>query len=103
MQALATMTYLNGSFTAKALVNTISCINSVLPVIILGTLIKVNCTKRKIHPDYKFKLKKLTIAVIIWSMTRITRAGIQLWDNNLFYGYMVANKKGDKGDKVDKD
>lgn len=40
------------------------------------------------------------MALLIWTLTRLSRAAIQYWDNDLFYGYIIAAKAADPKKKT---
>ena len=76
---------------ADSLVLAITVINFVLPSLAVISVMYLQCKFSGVpkRDEYKSRLKKLHVAVIIWSITRFARAVTSLWDINLLFGMMV--------------
>ena len=76
---------------ADNLVLAITVINFVLPSLAVLSVFYLQCKFSGVpkRDEYKSRLKKLHVAVIIWSITRFARAVTSLWDINLLFGMMI--------------
>ena len=65
----------------------LTVINFVMPSVVIGSVCYLNCKFSGIPKidAFKSRLRKINIAVLIWSLTRITRAVTSLWDINFFF------------------
>ena len=89
-QIVLTILYVLKIVKAYNLVQALTCINFALPTMVVISIVYLKCKFSGIpkRDEYKTRLKKLNMAVILWSMTRYLRAITSLWDANLFFGMM---------------
>ena len=69
----------------------LAIINFVMPISVLISILYLKCKFSGVpkRDEFKHRLKKLNMAVLIWSMSRFIRAISSLWDANLFFGMML--------------
>lgn len=92
IQIATTVLYVLKYCQADDLITCMTIINFVMPTIVIFSLCYLNCKFSGIPKidAYKSRLKKMNLAVMIWSMTRITRAITSLWDQDIFLGGITS-------------
>ena len=91
---------------ADNLVLCITVINFVLPSLAVLSVFYLQCKFSGVpkRDEYKSRMKKLHMAVWVWSITRFMRAVTSLWDINLLFGMMIniSDPTGSKSKALDK-
>lgn len=90
-QIAITLLYILKYCYADDLIAVMTIINFAMPSIVLCSLCYLNCKYSGIPKidAYKSRLKKMNMAVMIWSITRLTRAVTSIWDQDIFIGGMT--------------
>ena len=85
-QIIVTILYMLNYCQASYLVTVLTVINFVMPSVVIGSVCYLNCKFSGVPKidAYRSRLKTINVAVMIWSLTRITRAVTSLWDLDLF-------------------
>lgn len=91
-QIIVTILYILNYCQASYLVSVLTVINFAMPTVVIGSVCYLNCKFSGVPKidAYRSRLKKINVAVMIWSLTRITRAVTSLWDLDLFLVVMFG-------------
>ena len=104
-QILVTVLYILNYCSAKFLVDLETLINFTIPTMVIISICYLDCKFSGVPQIGQFRARLLLLknAVSIWSATRMTRAIISFWDNNLVYGLLAhsvnASSKHKSADK----
>lgn len=89
-QVLLTCAYVMNIMPASKLVRAFTVINFLFPSLVLMSLVWLKCKFSGVPriDEFKSKLAKLLMAVLVWSFARLIRGITSIWDIELLFGMM---------------